>query len=193
MPGLSVSVRHETVVLHTYSRHARGNEDLLTGPDISSSTLSREASTASATRCATTIAPLPLVPLSSARRHRTPRRRSAKLDVTAATVQATGDDVLPPPDVCRRHPLTATAPPEPSQLSMHPGCAVGAPRPVVDLHDHPGELSIAHRPRRGRPPEPGVEPRSGDSQDPTEPLDAVDVSMLGDEPEAADRIVSWAK
>jgi hypothetical protein len=90
-------------------------------------------------------------------------------------------------------PLAATAPPEASQLGMHPWCAVGAPRPLVDLHDHPGELSVAHRPRRRRPAEPGVEPRSRDSQDPTEPLDAVDVSLLGDEPEAADRIVSWAK
>jgi hypothetical protein len=91
------------------------------------------------------------------------------------------------------HPLAATAPPEASQLGMHPGCAVGAPRPVVDLADHPGELRVANRPRRGRPAEPGVEPRSRDSQDPAEPLDAVDVSVLGDEPEAADRIVSWAK
>jgi len=91
------------------------------------------------------------------------------------------------------HPLAATGPPEPSQLGMHPGCAVGAPRSLVYLHDHPGELSVAHRPRRGRPAEPGVEPRSRDSQDPAEPLDAVDVSVLADEPEAADRIVSWAK
>jgi hypothetical protein len=57
-------------------------------------------------------------------------------------------------------PLAATAPPEPGQLGMHPGCAVGAPRPVVDLHDHLGELGVAHQPRRGRPAEPGVEPRS---------------------------------
>jgi hypothetical protein len=57
-------------------------------------------------------------------------------------------------------PLAATAPPEPSQLGMHPGGAVGAPRPVVNLDDHPRELGVAHRPRRGRAAEPGVEPRS---------------------------------
>lgn len=59
-------------------------------------------------------------------------------------------------------------------------------------NDHPGELGVAHRSRRGRPAEPGVEPPTVRRQDPTEPLDALDVSVLGDEPEAADRIVSWA-
>ncbi len=52
------------------------------------------------------------------------------------------------------HPLAATTPPEASQLGMHAWHAVGAPRPIVDLDDHPGELSAAHRTHAAIPPIP---------------------------------------
>jgi hypothetical protein len=49
-------------------------------------------------------------------------------------------------------------------------------------------------PRPGwRPAGEGAGPRAGDTEDPAEPLDAVGVTVIGDEPETADRIVSWAK
>jgi hypothetical protein len=66
-------------------------------------------------------------------------------------------------------------------------------RALVDHCDRGAELRVAYLARRGRPGGEGVETRAGDRKDSAEPLDAIGVSMIGDESEAADRIVSWAK
>jgi hypothetical protein len=80
-----------------------------------------------------------------------------------------------------------------AKLVMDPRRAIRASRTLVDLDDHRGELRVPDRPAGERPLLPRVEPRPRDPEDSAEPLDAVDVSVLGDESEAADRIVSWAK
>ena len=76
---------------------------------------------------------------------------------------------------------------------MHPRRSVGAVRALIDRGDRLAQLRVGLLPRGGRSGKEGVEPRAGDREDSTEPLDAVGVSMIGDESEAADRIVSWAK
>jgi hypothetical protein len=63
----------------------------------------------------------------------------------------------------------------------------------MHLDDHTAQLRVADRPGARRAIHPGVEPGAGHLEDPAEPLDAVGVAVLGDEPEAAHRIVSLAK
>ena len=93
--------------------------------------------------------------------------------------------------ICR-DALAATPSSQPDEFGVDAGRTVGAARPrwisTITSTSSASLTIVATAPRR-----PGVEPRSRDSQDSTEPLDAVDASVLGDEPEAADRIVSWAK
>ena len=91
------------------------------------------------------------------------------------------------------HSLARTALGEAAKLGVDSRRAVGASRPVMDLDDHRGQLCVSDRPGRRWPGRPRIEPRTRDSKDSTEPLDAVGVSVLVDEPEAADRTVSWAK
>jgi hypothetical protein len=90
-------------------------------------------------------------------------------------------------------PLAAAVHTEPNKLGVHPRRAVGAAGPLIDRRDRLAQLRAGALPRRGRPAEEGAGPRAGDTQDPAEPLDAVGVTVIGDESEAADRIVSWAK
>jgi hypothetical protein len=89
--------------------------------------------------------------------------------------------------------FAAASPAGAGQLGVHPRCAVGAMGVLIDRGDRRAQPRVGGRPRRGRPGEEGVEPRAGDREYSAEPLDAVGVSMIGDESEAADRIVSWAK
>ena len=89
--------------------------------------------------------------------------------------------------------LTAAVPAGLGQLGIDPRRAVGAVRALVDLRYRAAQLRVGGLPRRGRPVVEGVEARAGDRKDSAEPLDAIGVSMIGDESEAADRIVSWAK
>jgi hypothetical protein len=91
------------------------------------------------------------------------------------------------------HAFAAAAPPGSGQFGVYPRCAVSAMRTFVDRRDRVAQLRVDGLPRRGWPGEEGIEPRAGDREDSTEPLDAIGVSMIGDESEAADRIVSWAK
>jgi len=100
---------------------------------------------------------------------------------------------LPVPAHQPGDPLAAAVHPEPGQLGVHPRRAVGAARPVIDRRDRLAQLRAGALPRRGRPAGEGAGPRAGDTEDPAEPLDAVGVTVIGDESEAADRIVSWAK
>jgi hypothetical protein len=90
-------------------------------------------------------------------------------------------------------PLAAAVHAEPGKLSVHPRRVVGVPGPVIDRRDRLAQLRVGALPRRGRPAGEGAEPRAGDTEDPAEPLDAVGVTVIGDESETADRIVSWAK
>jgi hypothetical protein len=79
------------------------------------------------------------------------------------------------------------------QLGVHSRRPIGASRALIDLRDRRGQRGVGYFPRRGRPVTEGIEPRAGDAEDSAEPLDAIGVTMIGDESEAADRIVSWAK
>ncbi len=91
------------------------------------------------------------------------------------------------------HPFAAAAPAGTLKLRVHSRSAVGAVRTLVDHRDRFAQPRVGLLPRRGRSGEEGVEARAGDRQNSAEPLDAIGVSMIGDESEAADRIVSWAK
>jgi hypothetical protein len=91
------------------------------------------------------------------------------------------------------HAFAAAVHAEAHKFGMHPRRPIGLPRLVVDAGDRRAERRVDYLPRRGRPAEEGIEPRAGDAEDSTEPLDAIGVTMIGDESEAADRIVSWAK
>jgi hypothetical protein len=90
-------------------------------------------------------------------------------------------------------PFLATALIESPQLRVDPGCAIGGPRAPVDLGDQGGELGIPRGTVRWRSSVPRVVARPGDVENPTEPLDPVLTRVLGDEPEAAHRVVSLAK
>jgi len=90
-------------------------------------------------------------------------------------------------------PFAAAAPAGAGQFGVHARRAIGAVRALIDSGDRLTQLRVGGLPRRSRSGEEGVEARAGDREDPAEPLDAVGVSMIGDESEAADRIVSWAK
>jgi hypothetical protein len=90
-------------------------------------------------------------------------------------------------------PFASAAHPQSGQFGVDARRSVSAARPLVDLGDSPAQCAVGYLPRRGRPGEEGIEPRPGDAEDPAEPLDAIGVTMIGDESEAADRIVSWAK
>jgi hypothetical protein len=71
-----------------------------------------------------------------------PARRISRLTVLCPTV-------MPCPQV---------------QLGVHPGCTLGAAGGLMDGADQAGQPGLADRPRRRRPPGPGVIPRPPDPE-----------------------------
>ena len=91
------------------------------------------------------------------------------------------------------HALAAATHPERSQLAVNPRNAISAPGAFVDLADGRAQRLVRDCRLGNGTVLPRIETGPGDPEDPAEPLDAPGVSVLGDEPEAADRIVSRAK
>jgi hypothetical protein len=91
------------------------------------------------------------------------------------------------------NPLAAAVHAEPGTLGMHTRHAVGAAGPLIIAVIAWLSCAPALCRAEGGPAGEGAEPRAGDPEDPAEPLDAIGVTVIGDESEAADRIVSWAK